>query len=87
MVLEKTHQEYATYFIRSYPTFKHNSSMCRDIAQLIGDKISVVDVVLWRYATLDKNYLQLFSEAGLRKASRGDYGFCWLERGESNAIP
>ena len=26
MVLEKTHQEYATYFIRSYPTFKHNSS-------------------------------------------------------------
>jgi len=26
MVLEKTHQEYATYFIRSYPTFKHNSA-------------------------------------------------------------
>jgi len=25
MVLEKTHQEYATYFIRSYTTFKHNS--------------------------------------------------------------
>jgi len=25
MVLEKTHQEYATYFIRSYPTFNHNS--------------------------------------------------------------
>ncbi|MDQ2977114.1 MAG: hypothetical protein M3R69_17095 [Acidobacteriota bacterium] len=61
-------------------------SMCRDIAQLIGDKISVVDVVLWRYATLDKNYLQLFSEAGLRNASRGDYGFCWLDRGESDAI-
>ena len=25
MVLEKTHQEYATSFIRSYTTFKHNS--------------------------------------------------------------
>src|SRR5215212_11069262 len=25
MVRGKTHQEYATYFIRSYPTFKHNS--------------------------------------------------------------
>jgi hypothetical protein len=23
--VEKTHQEYATYFICSYPTFKHNS--------------------------------------------------------------
>src|SRR5712692_2926478 len=26
MVLEKTHQEYATCFIRSYPTFELNSS-------------------------------------------------------------
>ena len=27
MVLEKTHQEYATSFIRSYTTFKHNSDV------------------------------------------------------------
>ena len=27
MVRGKTHQEYATYFICSYPTFKHNSGI------------------------------------------------------------
>lgn len=34
--------------------------MCIDIARIVGDKIPVVDLVLWRYATLEKNYLQLF---------------------------
>ena len=34
--------------------------MCGDIAALVGDKVAVVDLVLWRYATLDKNYLDLF---------------------------
>jgi len=53
-------------------------AMCQDIAQFIGDKISVVDIVMWRYATLDKNYLELFSDAGLRNASSGDCGFCRL---------
>jgi hypothetical protein len=62
-------------------------SMCQDIAQLIGEKISVVDVVMWRYATLDKNYLQLFSSAGLRTASNGDTGFCWLEQNELDVTP
>jgi hypothetical protein len=28
MVRGKTHQKYATYFICSYPTFKHNSGVC-----------------------------------------------------------
>lgn len=59
-------------------------SMCQDIAQLIGDKISVVDVVMWRYATLDKNYLQLFSNAGLRTASNGDTGFCRRDQNKSD---
>jgi len=30
MVRGKTHQEYATYFICSYPTFKHNSTRRRE---------------------------------------------------------
>lgn len=30
---------------------------CQDIADTTGDKISVVDVVLWRYATINRNYL------------------------------
>lgn len=35
--------------------------MCNQIARVIGDKISVVDLVIWRYATLHRNYLSLFS--------------------------
>lgn len=53
-------------------------SMCQDIAQLIGDEISVVDVVMWRYATIERNYLHLFSEAGLQAASCEDRGLCLL---------
>lgn len=34
---------------------------CFDIAEMSGDKISVVDVVLWRYATIDPDYLRVFS--------------------------
>lgn len=28
------------------------AEMCFEIAQMVGDKVSVVDLVLWRYATL-----------------------------------
>lgn len=34
---------------------------CQDIAEMSGDKIQVVDVVLWRYATIEPNYLRIFS--------------------------
>ena len=34
--------------------------MCEDIAQITGEKISVVDLILWRFATLNKNYLTYF---------------------------
>ncbi len=34
---------------------------CRDISEMSGDKIQVVDVVLWRYATIEPNYLRIFS--------------------------
>jgi len=34
--------------------------MCRRIADAMGDKDSVVDLVLWRYATLTRNYLATF---------------------------
>lgn len=35
--------------------------MCNAIAGVIGDKISVIDLVIWRYATLHRNYLSLFA--------------------------
>jgi len=61
-------------------------SMCQDIAEFIGDKISVVDVVMWRYATLDKDYLQFFSDPSLAGTASTDCGFCWLEYRESDAL-
>lgn len=33
------------------------NDLCQDLSDLIDEKIQVVDLVLWRYATLDKNYL------------------------------
>ena len=36
-------------------------AMCNAIAGVIGDKISVIDLVIWRYATLHRNYLSHFS--------------------------
>jgi len=36
-------------------------SMCQAIAQIVGDKIAVIDLVIWRYATLNRNYLTHFS--------------------------
>jgi len=35
-------------------------AMCRDISRVVGDRKSVVDVVLWRYATLNGCYLTTF---------------------------
>ena len=37
------------------------STMCRQISETVGDKDSVVDLVLWRYATLNRQYLATFS--------------------------
>jgi len=54
------------------------NAMCKDIGDLVGDKISVVDIVIWRYATICADYLQLFSYEGLRKAASAEGGFCWL---------
>lgn len=34
--------------------------LCRSIAELVGDKLPVIDLVLWRYATLNRDYLSLF---------------------------
>ena len=36
--------------------------LCLKISKATGDKISVVDLVLWRYATLNDNYVKLFKQ-------------------------
>ena len=41
-------------------------SLCNDISSESGDSIPVVDIVLWRYATLRPDYLSIFdSQHGL----------------------
>ena len=38
-------------------------SMCEDISSVTGEKISVVDLVLWRFASCERNYLCYFSDS------------------------
>lgn len=38
-------------------------ALCSDIAEVTGEKISVVDLVIWRFATLQNNYLDFFIDA------------------------
>jgi len=40
-----------------YPSVEN---LCTEIAKITGEKISVVDIVLWRFATLDNKYLDYF---------------------------
>ena len=35
---------------------------CKDVSEISNDKISVVDVVFWRFATLFDNYIEIFQE-------------------------
>lgn len=39
------------------------SELCNSIAQVTGERVSVIDLVIWRFATLDPNYTQHFSRA------------------------
>jgi hypothetical protein len=34
--------------------------LCEFISRHVGDRIAVVDLIIWRYATLEPNYLELF---------------------------
>ena len=41
--------------------YRSPDALCREIALVVGDKIAVIDLVIWRYATLNRDYLGLFS--------------------------
>jgi len=34
---------------------------CRDISNLIGDSVPVIDIVFWRFATIERDYLKILS--------------------------
>lgn len=52
--------------------------MCSDISSIVCDRVPVVDLVLWRYATLTTDYLNIFPTAGLNSFEADDCGLCWL---------
>lgn len=37
--------------------------MCADIAEITGERIPVIDLVFWRFATLERDYLSYFSNS------------------------
>jgi hypothetical protein len=41
--------------------FRSPLELCQEIANRTGDPIQVIDIVLWRYATLFSNYLAVFT--------------------------
>ena len=42
--------------------FHDVQDFCRQVSQLSGDSIPVVDIVLWRFATIEKDYLIKFRD-------------------------
>jgi len=49
------------HLVRIAKAFGYNNvqTFCKDVSDLSGDKIGVVDLVFWRYATLKDNYLEI----------------------------
>jgi len=36
-------------------------ALCKEIAKIVGDELPVIDLVIWRYANLNRDYLSLVS--------------------------
>jgi len=49
--------------IASIDGYDDVQEFCRQISHLTGDSVAVVDIVLWRFATIEPHYLNLFSES------------------------
>lgn len=46
--------------------YSHVQQFCKDISACAGDSIPVVDIVLWRFATIDNAYLTIFHDIAVR---------------------
>ncbi len=44
--------------------------LCQAIADLTGERIPVVDLVIWRFATLDRDYVAFFQCCGARRTEQ-----------------
>jgi hypothetical protein len=66
--------------VASATGFSTASDLCQTIAGYVGDRLSVVDLVIWRFATLDREYRFHFSAAvkpAVRRAVSGSHGATW----------
>ena len=41
--------------------FESPKCLCKEISKSVGDRISVIDLVIWRFATLNPNYTDYFA--------------------------
>jgi len=41
--------------------FNNPHALCETISEVVGDRISVIDLVIWRFATLNPKYTEYFS--------------------------
>jgi hypothetical protein len=48
--------------------YNQPADLCSTIAEYVGDPVSVVDIVLWRFATLHQDYLNAFLRGELKEA-------------------
>lgn len=46
--------------ITSVTGYNNPQQLCKDISLYVGDRVSVVDIVMWRFATLEPNYIKHF---------------------------
>lgn len=44
---------------------------CKDISEHTGDSVPVVDIVLWRFATIENAYLSIFSDIAVQECDHG----------------
>jgi endonuclease III len=54
---------------------------CKNISERSGDSIPVVDIIFWRFATIEKNYLNVLNEAsndGYAPSVRFERGVAYL---------
>ncbi len=41
--------------------YEHPADLCKDISASVGDRVSVIDLVIWRFATLRSDYTEYFA--------------------------
>ncbi|MCL4328727.1 MAG: hypothetical protein M1410_04010 [Candidatus Thermoplasmatota archaeon] len=44
--------------------FRDVQEFCEFLSRKTGDRIQVIDIVLWRYATITKDYIEKFLDLG-----------------------